>query len=46
MYEDQVSYVWMGGMDHTYLKVQRMNDGDFRFTARYNDGKSRVIWPK
>jgi len=47
VYEDRVDYVWMGGMDHTYLAVERMSDGDFRFTAYYNDGaKSRVIWPK
>ena len=44
--EDQVRYVWMGGMDHTELEVDRLPDGNFRFIAHYNDDKSEVIWPK
>jgi hypothetical protein len=44
--EDQVRYVWMGGMDHTELEVDRLPDGSFRFIAHYNDYKSEVIWPK
>jgi len=43
---ERVYYVWMGGMDHTDLEVERMSDGSFRFTAQYNDESSRVIWPK
>jgi len=41
-----VGYVWMGGMDHTELYVERMADGNFQFTARYNDESNKVIWPK
>lgn len=41
-----VSYVWAGGLDHTELYVERMTDGEFQFTARYNDESNRVIWPK
>jgi preprotein translocase subunit SecE len=41
-----VGYVWMGGMDHTELFVERMADGSFQFTAGYNDESNKVIWPK
>ena len=41
-----VGYVWMGGMDHTELGVERMADGSFQFTAMYNDASNKVIWPK
>jgi hypothetical protein len=44
--QDQVRYVWMGGMDHTELEVDRLADGTFRFIAHYNDYRSEVIWPK
>jgi len=44
--QDQVRYVWMGGMDHTELEVDRLPDGGFRFVAHYNEYKSEVIWPK
>jgi hypothetical protein len=44
--QDQVRYVWMGGMDHTELEVDRLPDGSFRLVAHYNDYKSQVIWPK
>jgi len=44
--EDQVRYVWMGGMDHTELEIDRLPDGTFRFIAHYNDYKSEVIWPR
>ena len=44
--QDQVRYVWMGGMDHTELEVDRLPDGSFRFIAHYNDAQSKVIWPK
>ena len=41
-----VGYVWMGsGFDHTELVVQKIEDGSFQFTARYNDNSNRVIWP-
>jgi hypothetical protein len=46
MSEDYVSYVWLGGLDHTELQVHRMKDGSFEFVAQYNDVKSKVIWPK
>jgi len=41
-----VSYVWMGGMDHTELLVEKLANGSFQFTARYDDESNRVIWPK
>jgi hypothetical protein len=44
--QDQVRYVWMGGMDHTELEVDRLGDGTFRFIAHYNDDKSEIIWPQ
>ena len=40
-----VGYVWMGGMDHTALFVERMSDGSFKFTARYNDAEERILTP-
>jgi hypothetical protein len=43
---NSVSYVWMGGMDHTELLAERLADGQFQFTAVYNDYSNRVIWPK
>ena len=44
--ENGVSYVWMGGLDHTELQIHRLEDGSFQFVAQYNDAKSKVIWPK
>lgn len=42
-----VRYVWIGGFDHTWLEVQRIDNGDFRFTARYSDEtEDKVLWPK
>ena len=41
-----VSYVWIGGMDHTELLVEKLENGGFRFTATYDDESNRVIWPK
>ena len=41
-----VSYVWVGGFEHTSLEVERMTDGSFKFTAEYNDESNKVIWPK
>ncbi|MBA3544555.1 MAG: hypothetical protein H0T83_08980 [Chthoniobacterales bacterium] len=43
---DQVRYVWMGGVDHTELEIDRLPDGSFRFIAHYSDVQSEVIWPK
>jgi len=41
-----VDYVWMGGMDHTSLHAERLADGQFQFTANYDDYSNRVIWPR
>jgi len=41
-----VGYLWLGGMDHTYLEIQRTDGSNFVFTAHYNDKTNRVIWPK
>lgn len=45
VFSDAVLYVWLGGMDHTYLEVRRTAEGSFCFTAHYNDEHSKVIWP-
>ena len=44
IFQDQVCYVWMGGMDHTDLEVDRLPNDRFRLIAHYNDFHSRVIW--
>lgn len=44
-YANSVDYLWMGGLDHTGLYVERMN-GTFQVTAVFNDSSNRVIWPK
>jgi hypothetical protein len=41
-----VCYAWMGGLDHTELQIHRLETGSFQFVAQYNDGRSKVIWPK
>ncbi|MEM7020552.1 MAG: hypothetical protein AAF512_24820, partial [Pseudomonadota bacterium] len=47
IYQDEVVYVWLGGMDHTYLLVKRHGDGSFSLTAHYNDEEPQVLlWPK
>jgi hypothetical protein len=46
IFADRVCYVWMGGMDHTYLEARRLADGSFRLVAPYDDYHSEVIWPK
>jgi hypothetical protein len=46
MSEDNVSYVWLGGLDHTELQVHRLKDDSFEFVAQYNDENIKVIWPK
>jgi hypothetical protein len=46
IFEDRVCYVWMGGMDHTYLEARRLPDDTFTLVAHYNDYQSEVIWPK
>jgi hypothetical protein len=43
---NEVDYVWVGGMDHTILYVERMTNGSFRLTAEYNNYSNRVIWPR
>ncbi len=44
--QDFVRYVWAGGLDHTFLEVLKTEQGDYRFTANYDDESSKVIWPK
>lgn len=44
--ENSVDYMWLGGMDHTYLTVAKDEQGQYVFTAGYNDYNSKVIWPK
>ena len=42
---NSINYVWLSGFDHTMLNVERLNNNQFKFTAVYNDGSNRVIWP-
>lgn len=44
--KNSICYVWLGGLDHTYLHVEKDEDGEYIFTAGYNDFDSHVIWPK
>jgi hypothetical protein len=44
--ENAVSYMWVGGIDHTELQVHRLENGSFQLVAQYNDVRSKVIWPK
>ncbi|MFL6521535.1 MAG: hypothetical protein ACJ8NS_15050 [Chthoniobacterales bacterium] len=46
IFKDQVCYVWMGGMDHTYLEARRLPDDTFTLIAHYTDYRSEVIWPR
>ena len=46
IFEDRVCYVWMGGMDHTYLEARRLTGDGFTLIAHYNDYESEVVWPK
>ena len=46
IFEDRICYVWMGGMDHTYLEARRLPDDSFTLIAHYDDSASEVIWPK
>jgi hypothetical protein len=46
IFEDRVCYVWMGGMDHTYLEARRLPGDGFTLIAHYNDYESEVVWPK
>jgi hypothetical protein len=46
VFEDRVCYVWMGGMDHTYLEARRLPGDGFTLIAHYSDYESEVIWPK
>jgi len=43
---NSIDYVWMSGFEHTMLIVERLTNGQFQFTAVYNDESNRVIWPK
>lgn len=44
--QNDICYVWVGGLDHTYLDVEKDEEGNFIFTAGYNDYNREVIWPK
>jgi hypothetical protein len=46
IFQNAVCYVWMGGMDHTFLEARRLPDGSITLVAHYNDYQSEVIWPK
>jgi hypothetical protein len=41
--QDSVKYVWLGGLDHTWLVVTRLSNTNFKVVARYSDEHSRVI---
>ncbi len=44
--EDSVEYIWIGGFEHTSLEIKKDGKRGFIFTAKYNNFKSKVIWPK
>jgi len=44
--EESVAYVWVGGMDHTYLEVARNPDGSFVFHGVYNDQTTKILLGK
>lgn len=44
--KDEVAYIWMGGMDHTALVVDRKSNGNFSFYAQYDDEHGRQLWPR
>jgi hypothetical protein len=35
--EDSIEYVWLGGMDHTYLYIEKERHGNLHFYAQYDD---------
>ena len=37
---DTVSYIWLGGMEHTFLDVRLEENGDCKVMAHYDDDKS------
>jgi hypothetical protein len=43
---NMVEYMWMGGLDHTGLEVERLSDNTFQFYAGYNDKEGKIIWPR
>ena len=43
--ENRVDYVWLGGIDHTILEVDRKPDGTYQVIAGYDDYDSKVLWP-
>ena len=46
VFSNVVLFVWMGGLDHTYLEVARADNGEFAVAARYNDEEKKNLWPK
>lgn len=43
VYDDSIYYVWVGGMDHCSLIVERKSDGYAYFTAEYSDDKRKEL---
>jgi hypothetical protein len=41
--EDLIEYVWVGGMDHTSLIVEKGSDGLLSFTAQYDDDRRKKL---
>jgi hypothetical protein len=46
VFSNAVLFVWMGGLDHTYIEVRRADSGEFVIDARYNDKVQKQLWPK
>ncbi|MEO1093712.1 MAG: hypothetical protein AAFX01_02280 [Cyanobacteria bacterium J06638_28] len=45
VHQDEVYYVWLGGMDHTYLLVSQEPDQSFSLIAHHNNEiPSKVLW--
>jgi hypothetical protein len=43
---DYVAFIWVGGMDHTGLIIQKDANGSHRVIARYDDEHEKQLWPK
>ncbi len=41
-----VWFVWVSGLDHTHLAVERTAEGNHIVTACYDDETTRQLWPK
>jgi len=41
--KDYIEYVWLGGMDHTYLLIEKEMNGDLHFYAQYDESTRKDL---